>query len=506
VVELAAASLALAHSRPTAPEAIASLRSAPAHLLAAARQAQQQGSIAGRFLSISDITFDPGDLAELQAIFAGLPQEAVYDLVVASKLQEIVAPNLSLLWGLPAVDGYDGGVLPLRRYVDLQALLTPGEELDPDGRLREQLSLVPPSRLLRLLNVEHVITDKQSDLWRDGVYFDLELSTRLEPGQEVMLQGVDRLEATHLALFSHLEGAAALEDGQVVGAVDVVDGAGARSQLALRAGQSTAEGHWTEAVQHGQPADRQPWPGSLAAGSDYLARLQLAQPGTPLTITVRNTSGDATLVLRGATLVDERTATHAALTMPADGAFRRVHSGDVKIYQNLESLPRAYLVNQALLAEDDDAALALLSAPDFDPARAVVLLRDEWTGPPPAGGDLAANGTIAVRRYEPEMVEMVVQTEQPAVLVLSDTWYPGWTATVDGEPAPILRANTLFRALALEAGRHEVVLRFQPQSLRTGALISAVALLVALIWLVAALRARKKSSVSFSREAGIIKP
>ena len=107
-----------------------------------AQEAESRGEIPGRFLSISGITFDPGDLDDLATMFSGeLPPEAIYDLVVASKLQEIVAPNLPLLWRLPAVDGYDGGVLPLSRYVDLQSLFAPGETLDPDGRLREQLTV-----------------------------------------------------------------------------------------------------------------------------------------------------------------------------------------------------------------------------------------------------------------------------------------------------------------------------------------------------------------------------
>ncbi|MCB0230812.1 MAG: hypothetical protein KDH90_17140, partial [Anaerolineae bacterium] len=130
--------------------------------------------------------------------------------------------------------------------------------------------------------------------------------------------------------------------GQRLGMVSVVDGTGERSQFELRAGQETAEGVWTSDVQHGQPANSQPWPRD-ALGWDYLARLPLAQPGTPASITVRNVSDTGDLVLRGVTLIDGRTGTHASLTMPADGAFQRVHSGDVKIYENLEKLPRAYL-------------------------------------------------------------------------------------------------------------------------------------------------------------------
>ena len=79
----------------------------------------------------------------------------------------------------------------------LQTLFVPADKLSPDGRLREQLSSqFPAGRLLRLLDVEHVITDKGFDVWYDGAYYDLELSNRLEPGQAVTIERADRLEAT----------------------------------------------------------------------------------------------------------------------------------------------------------------------------------------------------------------------------------------------------------------------------------------------------------------------
>ena len=494
LAELALASLALEHTRPTAPEAITSLRTAPAHLLAAAQDAEQRGEIPGRFLSISGITFDPGDLADLQSLYAGqLPPQAIYDLVVASKLQEIVAPNLPLLWRLPAVDGYDGGVLPLSRTVDLQRLFAPGEALDPDGRLREQLTAVPASRLLRLLNVQNVITDKGFDVWRDGVYYDLELSTRIAPGEAITLTAVDRLEATDLGVFSHLEGAALVPDGQVVGEVSVEDGAGLQSSFQLRAGLETADGSWMPDVQHGQPAERQPWPRD-EAGWDYLARLPLAQPGTPASISVRNLDDQADLVLRGVTLIDGRTGTHAALTMPADGAFARVHSGDVKVYENLQPLPRAYLAGSETLVESDQAALAALAAPDFDPASTTVLVQSdlEAYGLSGALDGLGNDGQVTVASYAPEEVNFLVQNQQPGLLVLADTWYPGWIATVDGEPAPILHANYLFRGVMVPAGEHVVAMQFRPATLRTGLLVTAAAAVVLLALLAAGLLRRRR--------------
>lgn len=496
LAELVGASLALEHRRPAAPEAITSLRTAPAHLVAAARQAEGEGDIPGRFLSISGITYDPGDLAELQQIFGRAEDKPVcwdwlspseqplYDLVVASKLQEIVAPNLPLLWRLPAVDGYDGGVLPLRRYVDLQTLFIPTGQLAEDGRLREQLQAVPPSRLLRLLGVEHVVTDKGFDVWRDGVYYDLELSTRLAPGETVVIEDAGRLEATGLGLWSHLDGGAALPANAPVAEV-LVEGVDGRSaQWVLAAGQQTAEGRWNEQALHPQPAAHQAWPRGQA-GWDYLARHLWSQPILPQRITVRNVASMGDLVLRGISLWDERTGSHAALSMPADGRFRRVHSGDVKVYQNLEALPRAVVVGQVAVAADDAAALAALADPSFEPAERVVLLAQDLA----AAGLLdqaaqlaspAAGAPAQVVSYQPERVALDVTLDAPGALVLADTWYPGWQATVNGEPAALLRANYLLRAVLLPAGQHRVVLDFRPDSLARGAVVSLAAALLLL--------------------------
>ena len=247
-------------------------------------------------------------------------------------------------------------------------------------------------------------------------------------------------------------------------------------------------------MQHSQPAGGQPWPRD-AAGWDYLARLPLAQPGTPASITVRNVSDAGDLVLRGLTLIDGRTGTHAALTMPADGAFQRVHSGDVKVYENLGTLPRAYLAGGVAVVESDAAALAALAAPDFDPAQTTVLVQSDLDelGLSSALDGLAGGGEVTVLRYLSEDVELRVRTEQPGLLVLADTWYPGWNATVDGQAAPIVRANYLLRGVPVPAGEHIVAMRFQPASLRNGLLVTAGAAVALLLLLLAGLLRRRES-------------
>ena len=198
-------------------------------------------------------------------------------------------------------------------------------------------------------------------------------------------------------------------------------------------------------------------------------------------------------MLRGVTLIDGRTGTHASLTMPADGAFQRVHSGDVKIYENLEKLPRAYLAGGVTVLESDEAALAALAQTDFDPAQTTVLTQSdlEEQGLTNALAGSADGGDVVVTRYLPEDVELRVRTEQPGLLVLADTWYPGWIATVDGVPAPILRANYLFRGVPVPAGEHVVTMRFQPASLRTGLLVTAVAVVGLLLLLLVGLLLRR---------------
>ena len=144
------AALSLPHTQPTAPQAVTDVRSAPAYLLTDPDRASAVAAAVGRFLSMSATTYDPGDLADYRRIMTAgahpqLDEWGFYQLIGALKTQEIIAPNLALYWRIPSLDGFDGGVLPLRRYLDLLTLFVPADDLVPDGRLREQVRRVPPA-------------------------------------------------------------------------------------------------------------------------------------------------------------------------------------------------------------------------------------------------------------------------------------------------------------------------------------------------------------------------
>ncbi len=99
-----------------------------------------------------------------------------------------------------------------------------------------------------------------------------------------------------------------------------------------------------------------------------------------------------------------------------------------------------------------------------------------------------------IRRYEPNRVEVEVRGA-PGFLVLTDVWYPGWTATVDGKPVDIYRANHAFRAVAVPAGTHTVVFHFEPASYFLGRRISLVSLVAVavLLLILAACAGRRRS-------------
>ena len=151
-------------------------------------------------------------------------------------------------------------------------------------------------------------------------------------------------------------------------------------------------------------------------------------------------------------------------------------SPSVNVYRNPERLPRAYVVCQGVGVSSPEQALQAVTASGFDPSREVVL---EAAMLPPSEPCALQEAILLPSR--PNQAKIRAILSQPGYLVLSDTFYPGWRATVDGEPTKILRANGAFRAVALDAGTHEVSFQYRPRSFVVGVACSAVALVGALV-------------------------
>lgn len=149
----------------------------------------------------------------------------------------------------------------------------------------------------------------------------------------------------------------------------------------------------------------------------------------------------------------------------------RVRDGrTATVYENLAVLPRAFVVPTAVRIDGTEATLERMRSPEFDPTREVILADD----PPVAAADTENfEGSAQVIHHEPSEVAVRVSASDSAYLVLTDNFYEGWVAAIDGEEVPIHRAYHTFRAVVVPPGEHTVTFRFEPRSLQIGALISA---------------------------------
>ncbi|HLY36622.1 MAG TPA: YfhO family protein [Candidatus Binatia bacterium] len=172
----------------------------------------------------------------------------------------------------------------------------------------------------------------------------------------------------------------------------------------------------------------------------------------------------------------------AASDVPAE--FTPMDADDhVRVYRNPAALPRAFYVPRVEVVTDRTQLLGRLAFGPGDLRRLAFL-----ETPPPSGFTGAAtdgaDGAVAFLRSDPERVTIDVEASEHGFLVLSDTYFPGWRATVDGVASPILRANHAFRLVEVPAGRSTVDFRYAPRAIWLGALISAVTVVaVALVCL-----------------------
>jgi hypothetical protein len=160
--------------------------------------------------------------------------------------------------------------------------------------------------------------------------------------------------------------------------------------------------------------------------------------------------------------------------------FELVYSKEISIYRFKPCQDRALLVYHYQVVPERAAVLDRVSADGFDP-REVLLLEDPPAPARQALGDgtagANAGGSVRIVSYESDDVRIEASLPRPGYLLLLDTYFPGWRATVNGEPAPIHRADYNFRAVWLPAGTSTVGFSYRPESLRRGLFLCAAGLM-----------------------------
>jgi hypothetical protein len=300
---------------------------------------------------------------------------------------------------------------------------------------------IPEQRWLDLMGVRYLIVDKVYDFWHDGVAYDTAFEVRLSQGQP------------HTPPYPPFEATA----------LDVLY-EGEAAPMLLVDGESLA----------GEP--QRP----LDPTAPSLERFQIVR----FTFALRRADfgtieAQGNTRIRAITLVDTR-APEVFQQIVIDNAWRLALSSDVKVYERVDPLPRAFLVSEVLPVPDDDgsvnAALQLMDTLEFDPRTTAVLAADDL---PTVNQGI---GEAMITRYQAQRVEIEVNTTQAAYLVLAEAWYPGWRAWVNGVEMPVYRADVMFRAVHVPAGESSVVFAFAPTAYPLALYVSAAAWVVLMVW------------------------
>ena len=177
-----------------------------------------------------------------------------------------------------------------------------------------------------------------------------------------------------------------------------------------------------------------------------------------------------------------------ALNVRYINSFRSLSGAGITLVQNFpeypswlyrirRTVPRVYIVAKATDEKDPVKILDQLSSAKFDPLQEVILEKPLLI---PAKKGFRAQAKII--QYGNQAVTIHASLNGPGVLVLADSFYPGWHAYVDGEKSTILRANLFFRAVPLPVGDHLVEFRYEPRPFKIGLVVSLVVLSGIMIW------------------------
>lgn len=153
-------------------------------------------------------------------------------------------------------------------------------------------------------------------------------------------------------------------------------------------------------------------------------------------------------------------------------------------------LPRAYPVHQVVIEKDTEMIFNILNHPQFNP-KEMAVLEEAPLLYQPSPQIPASTSSIKITRYSNDEIDIQADMAENGFLVLSEKYYPGWKAYVDGKETNILKANYIMRAVYLHKGSHKVEFIFDPWAYKVGLRVSSITFLFligAVVW-----RIRRKS-------------
>lgn len=166
-------------------------------------------------------------------------------------------------------------------------------------------------------------------------------------------------------------------------------------------------------------------------------------------------------------------------------AYSLVYAGkDAFVYKNNQAMPRAFAVGQVTSVGSTDAAIKYMKKADFNPRTAAVVIprRGQPTLPEFNPTDCSAGTFENYNRPKSSLATFEFTSSGTCFLVWSETDYPGWVATVDGEPTSIYSTDILLRGLVVGPGKHQIVMRYRPITFYGGLIGTLAGLLLTAFW------------------------
>lgn len=159
---------------------------------------------------------------------------------------------------------------------------------------------------------------------------------------------------------------------------------------------------------------------------------------------------------------------HELHTARTQALFGVTHSIGRTLVRKPSALPRAWIAHAVLRVKEDGELRAAVQNPALDLARTAVMLAADT----PALEACAGPEEVIVRRPDPSAVVLDSTLRCRGLVVLSDVYYPGWAAWLDGQPAPLYEAYGVFRSVIAPAGQHRIEMRYQPDAVRRGLILT----------------------------------
>jgi hypothetical protein len=400
--------------------------------------------------------------------------------------------NLGIIRGLQSVSGYD----PMR----LTRAAAISGDIDIFGVINNPNVLETTDQGFNLLNVKYLFFEDQRPsadrdirlLKIDEINFSQDVTeTRLEPENHCEFNGEGRL-ATELALISTMANSAQIPDNAPVVKIKILTRDGRVIEREILAGRDTAEwayDHPTVKARHRRAQIAESWPADGCEAHRYLARIPFDRSEINR-IEMEYLQSDGVMVIARASLYNSETGQSFPIErskLPS-GRWRKLGSfGEVELFENLKALPRAWFVNHVNVLPSQEVLQTIRKGrlPDgslLDPVQTALLEKEDFGGRElklPAAG-LGADAEVKVKKYEPLRIELETRNSQSGFLILSEVYYRGWDAKVDGLKVPVERVNYTLRGIPVPPGTHQVEFTFRAPSFRDGAIYSALGVVLLL--------------------------